>query len=301
MFLPAKADYTYAIEKMPENIPADQTQEALSVHLHLAAVQRELGDLSRATEQYHVALAQMDTGAQVRHFAEAYWGLALIKIEQVSRIIERQEHSSAKEKRILQDALTYAQKAKTLYETTGEMLNAVSVACDIALIEQMAGNLDEARRHLQDILSTWSPMLTTPPNTTINQRRLSQYRNVVSLSCCYLAEVELAAHNDNEALAYAKLGNEIAQNSSILRRAQASITLGKVLSASNASNLEVEKAFRQAINILSSTELLGVQIHAHEMYGQYLLKQSRIAEAKREFDIAQEISYKSQGISIGHH
>jgi tetratricopeptide (TPR) repeat protein len=282
---------------MPDNIPEDQLQEAMSVHLYLAAAQRELGDLSKATEQYHVALAQMDAGAQVRHFAEAYWGLALIKIEQVSRTIEGQGHSSAKEQSILQDARTYAEKAKALYESTSEMLNAVSVACDIALIEQMVGNLDEARKHLQDILTTWSPMLTIPQNTAINQKRLSQYRNVVSLACCYLAEVELAAHNDSEALAYAKRGHEIAQHSNTLRRAQASITLGEVLSASNTYNSEAEKAFHRAIDILSSTELLGAQVHAHKMLGNYLMKQARVAEAKQEFNIAQEISLKAQGVS----
>jgi tetratricopeptide (TPR) repeat protein len=297
MFLPARADYTYAIEEMPDNIPEDQLQEVTLVHLSLATAQRELGDLDDATEQYHIALAQMDAGAQVRHFAEAYWGLALIKIEQASRSMEGQEHPSVKERRILQDARTYAEKAKTLYESTGEMLNSVSVACDIALIEQMAGNLDEARKHLQGILTTWSPMLTIPQNTVNNRKRLSQYRNVVSLACCHLAEVELAAHNDSEALAYAKRGHEIAQHSNTLRRAQASITLGEVLSAGNTQNDEAEMAFRRAIDILSSTQLLDAQVYAHKVLGRYFMKWGRVSEAKQEFDRAHEISLKAQGIS----
>jgi tetratricopeptide (TPR) repeat protein len=294
MFLPARADYTYAIEEMPDNIPEDQLQEATLVHLSLATVQRELGDLDDATKQYHIALAQMDAGAQVRHFAEAYWGLALIKIEQASRSMEGQEHLSVKERRILQDARTYAEKAKTLYESTGEMLNSVSVACDIALIEQMAGNLDEARKHLQSILTAWSPMLTTPQNTAINRKRLSQYRNVVSLAYCHLAEVELAAHNDSEALAYAKRGQEIAQHSNTLRRAQASITLGEVLSAGNTPNAEAELAFLRAIDILSSTQLLGAQVYAHKVLGRYFMRWGRVVEAKQEFDRAHEISLKAQ-------
>jgi tetratricopeptide (TPR) repeat protein len=297
LFLPARKDYMYAIEEMPRTIPEDQLQEAMSAYLYLAVVERELGNIHEAAEHYHTALAQMDAGAQVRHFAEAYWGLSLVKLEQVSRTLEPHEHLSAKQKHILQEALTYAQKAKVLYESTGEMLNAVSVTCDIALIEQASGNLDQARKHLLDILHTWKPMLNISQNTAVNQKRLVHYRNVVSATFCYLADIELEAHNYDDALTYVLEGQKIAQNSNILRRAQAAMTLGKVLATKFFYYPEAENAFRQAIEILSPTELLAAQVRAHELLGHYLIKHAKVDEGKREFGIAKEISDKAQGIS----
>lgn len=298
MFLPAKEDYTYAIKEMPLIIPKNQVLEAMDVHLKLAYVQRELGNLSEATEQYHLALAKMDAGAQVRHFAEAYWGLALIEFEQASKLSAIPNHPSTQRARLLQNALIYARKAKNLYESVEEMLNAVSVSCDIALIEQAAGNIDQARYYLQDIIDTWSPMLVIPPNTVTNQQRLQQYRNVVSAALCYLSSVELDAHLHSEALSHAQRSLEIARRSNALRHAEAAMNLGKILSSQESFSIKAEKAFKEAIDILTPTDFLAARVRAHNMLGHYLISHKRILEGKEELDKAYKASLKAQGIPL---
>jgi len=74
----AQQDFLSAIAILPETVPQDQSLEALSLRLHLAASSRELNQLEAARTQYNDALAMMNASTPVRFVAEAHWGLALV-------------------------------------------------------------------------------------------------------------------------------------------------------------------------------------------------------------------------------
>lgn len=278
-FLLAQSDFLSALAGMLERVPADQRLEAIILHLHLAASSRELGQLDAAAEQYAIALKMMNTSTPLRYIAETHWGIALV-------FFERAESNAPNEKEAFrQEALEHAEMASRLYASIGETLRASLLECQIALIEQASGNLKEAHERLQKVLDSWLPTLHSSFDS---QYTLKERANVVSAAACYLARIELEEHNCSAALDYVKQALEAGQKSYTIRRAEAYMILGQIQEARN--DPEAEEAYKKAVNELASTDRVAALIRAHDLLGRYLMKQDKIEEGEKEFDIVLQLS-----------
>src|SRR5438128_9323066 len=182
-FLAAQRDFMYAVTELLEIIPADQQLEAMTLHLHLAATLRELEQPDAAFEQYQVALKLMNTSTSLNYVAEAHWGMSLVAFEraQLSECAERKEDQ-------LHVALKHAENACILYRSIGETLRDALLTCQIGLIEQASGKLNDARTHLIDVLQRWMPELPQNEHTSsTDKRHVPEIANVVSAVACSLA------------------------------------------------------------------------------------------------------------------
>jgi tetratricopeptide (TPR) repeat protein len=287
--IPARDDYSRALSEKPEVVPNNEIAEELSLYIRSADTERELNNLDEAQRLYRSALARIDHNAPLHYVADAHWGLALVLLEQASKMENTNQPDMQKE--MLQRALKHAENARVLYEATGEALNAFSVSCDIALIEQLTGNLDKARVYLQDILETWLPMLNdSSKHPAINHRYRNGPGSIVAAASCYLAGVELEAHHYEKALEYAHQAHKVAQRSDHLWRAEAAMMQGKILEARNHNDQNAEKSFRQAVTELSQTDWLAARMYTHNLLGSHLMKKGRWAEGEEELDKARRLS-----------
>jgi tetratricopeptide (TPR) repeat protein len=294
-FVAAQRDFQTAVAEKPESVPSDQHLEVMLLYLYLAASSRELGQLQDALAQYQDALKLMNIGTSLRYIAEAHWGLAFTAFE-----LAKQEADAAGtpvEGQHLQTALSHAESARTLYHAIGDELKAAALSCEIGLIQQERGRLDEARTLLRGVLEQWQPQLTElVDNTPAGNRRRQERANVVSAAACYLAGVELEAGNNQEALSYVRQAEETGRQSYILRRAEAAMMLGRILEAMSKDNPEcdgeeAEQAFRRAIRELEPTDRLAALIQAHDLLGRHLLKKGKISEGERELNRARALSH----------
>jgi tetratricopeptide (TPR) repeat protein len=269
-------------------VPAEQQQEALTLRLNLAITSRELGLLKDALIQFQDVLVRMSVTTPLRYIAETHWELALVIFEQAnSQELEQHNHANTLE---MQQALQHAETASNLYGSIGETLRASLLQCQIALIEQASGNLDGARKRLQDVLATWEPTLEASEDCPLVQRyTLKERANVASAAACYLAGIELEAKNYEQAQQYVQQAIQAANQSYILRRAEAKMTLGRILEATN-QNAEAEKAFREAIEELAPTERIAAKIRAHDLLGRHLLKKGETEQGERELDVVRKLS-----------
>lgn len=306
-FLNAQKDFLYAVTERPEVLPADQRLVALELHLHLAATLRELKQPDAAFEQYTIALSMMDATTSLHYVAEAHWGMSLIAFEQAKKPLDAAHCARYKETQ-LQLALKHAENACILYRSIRESLRAALLTCQIGLIEQASGKLDEARQHLQEVLSTWMPELEKRANAPemqneMEQRGLNEVANVVSAAACSLAGIELETVNYPEALKYVQQAQYAGQMSYALRKAEAAIMLGRVLESLNVLDPAAERAFRDAITLLASTDRIAAQIRAHDTLGRHLLKKGDTKAGEVELDIARSFSdvasaFSSSSISV---
>lgn len=295
-FLPAQRDFLFAIAEKPDAVPSDQALEAMLLHLYLAATGRELGQLDDASEHYQTAIGMMNAGTSLRYIAEAHWGMALVTFELARRASDESGslHITGPQ---VESALRHAESAKTLYYAIGDDLSAASLSCEIGLIEQAAGKLDQARLSLRQVLETWGPRLDEAvENNAAGRRRKQQRANVVSASACYLAGVELEAHNYEAALTYVHQAEKAAEQSYILRRAEAAIMLGKIREAQGfehpgQDDSAAEEAFRKAVMELASTDRVAAKIHALDLLGRHLLKKGKRDEGERELNRARRLSH----------
>jgi len=288
-FLEAQRLFGYALAEKPVLVPADQSLEAMLLRLHLGAASRELGLLNDAKEHYEAALKMMNPSTSLRHVAEAHWGMALVSFELARRAPDEGSQ--------LQTALKHAESARTLYHAIGDELNAASLTCEIALIEEAAGHLDIARAALQGILASWRSKLDQPTdNTPVGQRNKKDAANVLSAAACYLADIELSDGHYDKALTYVQQALEAGKQSYILRRAEAAMMLGRILEAQGLEHPEqgddaAEQAFRQAIAELEPTDRLAAKIHAHDLLGQHLLLKGKLDEGRKEIERARQLSH----------
>ncbi len=295
-FIPAQRDFLAAVAEKPQVVPSDQSLEVMLLHLYLAAASRELGQLDDAFAQYQIALGMMNVGTSLRYIAEAHWGMAFAAFELARRAAD-ESGSEHVEGPMVQTALRHAENAKTLYHAIGDELRAASLSCEIGLIEQAAGNLDQARTLLREVLEQWQPRLTEPVETTVaGQRRRQEQANVVSAAACYLAGVELEAGKYEEALAYVRQAEEAGKQSYILRRAEAAMMHGRILDALSINQPEcdgaaAEEAFRKAVAELEPTDRLAARIRAYDLLGRHLLKKGKTTEGERELDRARRLSH----------
>ncbi len=202
-FLNAQKDFLYAVAEKPERVLAEQQLEAMTLHLHLAATHRELQQLESAHEHYNIALNMMDPSTSLLHVAEAQWGLSLVAFELANRISRDTASKQPDYKETqLSTALEHANNACTLYRSIGDSLRVAVLTCQIGLIEQAQGNLDDARKHLRTVLDEWLPTLEDRPQKATEQRRIKEQANVVSAVACSLAGIELDTGNYEHALQY---------------------------------------------------------------------------------------------------
>lgn len=285
-FLIAQKDFLYAVTVLPELISTEYLMEAVSLHLHLAATFRELGQLDGAFDEYTTALQMMNSHTPLHYIAEAHWGIALVSFEQAdTKLHATQRHVS------MGIALQHTRSAIALYEAIGEHLRAALLGCDIGLIKQALGHLDEAREDLEAILSSCLPTFRElVQNQDSPPPRLKEVANVISAAACYLAGVELEAGNYEIAIEKATLAQEAAQQSYILRRAEAYMMHGRVLETIDLYDIEAEQALRRAIAELNPTDRVAAKVHAHNLLGRHLLKKGKSIEGEEILDLAQRLS-----------
>lgn len=298
-FLTAQQEFHEASAILPEYVPAEQHMEALLLRLHLAASSRELGQYETALEQFQEAGAHMDEGTPLRLVAEVQWGISLVLYELAYKRWNEAENDGQQDQReerkellkLMQQSLDYADKACTMYTTINELSRSALMNCQIALIEQGMKNLDAARLRLQKVLDDWLPTwrVDTQDKSQAIAEKIKRYSpkeraNIVSAAACYLASIELEAEQCTAALEYVDLALEAAQDSYIVRRADAYMTKGQILAAGNKPEAVV--AFRQALAELEHTHREGAKIRVHKMLGAYLIKQGDDRAGNAELDTA---------------
>jgi tetratricopeptide (TPR) repeat protein len=294
-FRQAQNNFLYAMAEKPVIVPSDQALEAMMLALHLAAASRELGQLDDAAKYYEAALGMMDASTSLRYIAEAHWGMALVLFERARRKAD-EAGSTVVQGPEVEAALKHAESARTLYQSIGELLRAAALTCEIGLIEQAAGNLDQARLSLRDVFETWKLKLDeVVEQTPAAKRRRQERANVVSAAACYLAGVELDAGKYDVALTYVQQAQEAGKESYTVRRAEAAMMLGRILEAQSREHPEcdgaaAEEAFRQAISELEKTDRIAAKIKALDLLGRHLLKKGKTDEGERVMDRARRLS-----------
>jgi tetratricopeptide (TPR) repeat protein len=294
-FLPAQKDFVHAVAEKPDNVPMDQRLEIMTLHLYLAAALRELVQPEAAFEQYQIALDMMDTSTSLHHIADAHWGMSLIAYERA--MLSDCEHYKEEQ---LSVALKHAENASVLYRSIGQKLRASLLTCQIGLIEQALGRMDEARTHLLEVLDKWRPELeihTQIPPLPAEQRTVQEVANVVSVVACTLAGIELEAHNYPQALTYVQQAKSAGKLSYILRRAEAEMMLGRILQEIDLHDPAVEKAFRAALKELGATDRIAARIRAHDLLGRHLLRRGEVKVGEKELDQGQRLSHLATAFS----
>ena len=287
-FVKAQGDLVYATQEEPqhENLPLDQKQERMLLHLHLAATYRELHQLEDALEQFEVTIGMMNRDTPFGYVAEAHWGMALIALAQATQMEQGQENTNEREAKLLV-ALDHAENARLLYRSIGETLHAASVACNVAEIEYALGRKEKTRQGLLELVNAWDTSAeTTQPS---EQRRQKEQANIVSSASCLLAEIELADAQYEEALTYAEQALAAGERSYILRRADAYGMLGRIYGAMR-NDEQAEQAFRDALRELEKTERIGVRISTHVRFGSYLLSIGKTEAGQQELEKARLLS-----------
>lgn len=291
-FLAAQRDFMYAVTELPPSVPADQQMEAMTLHLHLAAALRELNQFDAAFEEYQVALNLMSSSTALNYIAEAHWGMSLVAFERANLV----ECPPDREKE-LSLALKHAENACILYRSIGENIRDALLTCQIGLIEQASGKLDDARRHLCEVLEEWTPQLDKLVQegspSKANVRNVQEVANVISVVACSLAGIEFDVQNYDEALKYAHQARQAGQFSYKIRRAEAEMILGRILEARNIHDGAAEEAFRTAIKELANTQRLAARIRAHELLGRHLLKKGDTRAGDEELDNGRRLSHQA--------
>jgi transcriptional regulator with XRE-family HTH domain len=291
-FLKAQQDFVYALNELPklDGMLADQKDDLMLLHLHLAAAYREL-QIDDAFEHYQIALKMMNQETPSGYVAEAHWGIALIAFMQGYKM--RQDEDNTLREQKLRVALEHAENARFLYRSIGEPLRAAAVTGQIAQIEKELGNQQSQtiRKYLQEILDTWQHVLQEPPAATPDDLRNQQEQaNVVSVAACSLAGMALEAENYDEALAYVKCALEAAERSYKVRRADAYIMYGRILEAIDFHNPAAEEPFRKATETLKDTDRITARISAHTRLARHLKKIGKTEESDKELEKVQALS-----------
>lgn len=287
-FMKAQQDFLYALDEdfNAEPLPIDQQQELLLLHLHLAETHRALQQNEEAQEQYDIALQMINSETPAGYAAEANWGASLVALE------ANKKHNTADcttKGQHLRKALEHAENARFLYRSIGEQLQAAAVTCQVAHIEQLLGNVEHARAHLEEVLSSWSSAQNSSILPT-DLHCLREEANVLSAAACSLAGIELEAKNFTAALSYVNQALEASKKSYKLRRANAYVMLGRILEAINPNDPEAAQSFRYATLELVGTQRIAARISAHVRLGHHLLRIGKIDEGEVELEQAHYLS-----------
>src|SRR5258708_25464599 len=201
-FLKAQNDFIYAVNEQPksESVFADQRQEIMFLHLHLADTYREL-DRENALEEYQTTLQMMKHETPFGYVAEAHWGMSLIAFKQTYKMIKGPNGSEKCRELKLRTALEHGENARFLYRSIDATTRVATITCHLAQIEKELGNLESARRYLHEIIDMWLPILEMPETTDPNERP-AQLEKIaaVSAATCTLAGMALDEENNEQAL-----------------------------------------------------------------------------------------------------
>jgi tetratricopeptide (TPR) repeat protein len=299
-FLKAQHDFVYAVNELPSQyeLPQDQKQVLLLLHLHLAGSYRELCQLDAALEQYKQTLQHVNSHTPSGYVAEIHWGMALIAYAQAKRLPATADKTV--QDKHLRTALEHAENARFLYRSIGSEIHATAVTCHIAHIEELLGEVEKVRSYLQAVLATWEPVLKTAQtqeHMNGNKQQLQAIANVVSSAAYSLARIELKTGQFNTALQYSDQALEAAKKSYKLRRADAYLLRGHILETLNLKDPEAELAFRAAIEELQNTDRIAARISAHVRFGQHLLKIGKEAEGEHQLEQARLLSDQVSAIT----
>jgi tetratricopeptide (TPR) repeat protein len=294
-FSNAQRDFHSALTIMPTSIAEEHQLEAIKLRLHLAAATRELNQFEAALEYYQAALATMDASTSLRYVAEAHWGLALVYYRQSQQtpIQDRREtEAREREQQLLQAAWRHAEDARTLYNAISDSLNAALLQCQMALIEQAQGKVEQARQRLLTVLEDWQTSIENDfqPRPNGRPHQLPERANVVSAAACYLAGIESENQHFEMALENIQLAIKAGQLSYKVRQAEAFMKLGEILETRNAEDPEAEQAFRRAVEILKNTDRRVARSQAHYQLGRYLLSIGKTSEGQQEMEKARELA-----------
>lgn len=294
-FRQAQHNCLYAMAEKPVIVPSGQAGEAMMLALHLAAASRELGQLDDAEKYYEAALEMMDASTSLRSIAEAHRGIALVAFEQARRLADEAGSTFVQGPEV-EAAREHTESARILYQSIGDQIRTAALTCEIGLIEQAAGNLEQARVSLRKVLETWQlkrdeVVEQTPAATCRKQERA----NMMSAAACSLAGVELDAGKYDLALRYVRQAQEAGKESSTLRRAEAAMMLGRVLEAQSREHPEYdgqasEEAFRQAISELEKTDRIAAKMKALDLLGRHLQKRGKTDEGEKVLDRARRLA-----------
>ncbi len=294
-FSRAQRDFQSALTLLPASIGEEHQLEVVKLRLHLAAATRELNQLAAALEYYQAALNSMDSSTPLRYVAEAHWGLALVFYRQARNASLLDGNTPAGQgasEQLLQEAWQHAEDARTLYNAITDNLHAALLQCQIALIEQERGQIEQGGRRLLGVLETWKPTLAEDfqPEAGGRLHPLPERANVVSAAACYLAAIEYQAGRLEAALDYVHLALQAGAQSYKVRQAEALIMQGQILEARNAQDPAIEETFRQAVSILQGSDRRAIQAQAHYQLGRYLLTRGKTEEANREIEKVRELA-----------
>lgn len=270
-YLLALQDFIYALQEQPqlERLPAAQRQELMLLHLHLASTYREL-EHDEALIHYQAALHMMNNDTPFGYVAEAHWGLAIIAFVKAYKMQSRASTADSCRTEYLRTALEHAENARILYRSIHEPLRAAAVTCQIAQIEKELGNLESVSHYLHDLLETWRPSLSEASAKNCEDQHQEQEKaNVVSAAACTLARLALDAGQIDEARKYVQDALQAGAKSYPARLADAYITHGCILEATDPTDPAIETAFRQATEVLAATDRMGMRISAHTYLGRY--------------------------------
>ncbi len=296
-FLNALQDFTYAVYEQPqqERLSADQQQEFILLHLHLAATSRELG-LENAFEAYQATLKMMNHDTPFGYVAEAHWGMAVIAFTQAYHMREPLASSTYREQ-MLRTALEHAENARVLYRLIHESLQADLVLCHIAQIERELGHRDKVRRYMHELLEseTNTPQHSNVAMVVDAQTRRSQ-ASILSVASCTLATLALEDRDYEEASHYAELALENGAKGHLTRQVDAYIILGRILEAIHDQD-NAEQAFKHAILLLADTDRIAARIQAHLRLARHFTQKGNTSAGNAEIDAARRLAASATPIN----
>jgi transcriptional regulator with XRE-family HTH domain len=302
-FLAAQHDFLYAVREKPPVLPENMMLEALLLHLHFAATLRELEQLEAAHQENNRVFELIDGKTPANTIAETYWGKSLIEFELAYKTKCEQQKEAQ-----LGLALQHAEHASVLYRTIGEHIRASLLTCQIGLIEQSSGKLEQARIHLRETLQAEQHELHNLMRSSVTESRngnghykgnehIEEQANAVSALACSLAGIELEMCNYDEALSYAQQALNAGNLSYSLRRAEAEMMLGRILESINPLDCKATEAFQSAVHMLDLTDRIAARIRAHNLLGRHLLKKGDIRAGEKELDRALQLSNAASAFS----
>jgi tetratricopeptide (TPR) repeat protein len=297
-FSDAQRDFQSAITVLPSSVSEEYQLDVVRLRLHIAAATHELNQFEAALNYYRKALTAMSALTPLRYVAEVHWGLALVYYRQAQDWLsqsdnELEEEEEGTRKNFLQEAWRHAEKAYTLYDAITDKLNADLLQCQMALVEQAQGQVDESRQRLTRVLEAWQKTMVvdgTHPTSGEWAYKLAERANVVSASACCLAGLECQAGRLDKALEIVDVAIQAGEKSYKVRRAEAFMRQGEILEACHRDQKEIEAAYRKAVSILQNTDRVVTRIQAHYRLGYYLLRIGNIAEGQREIERAHALA-----------
>ena len=290
-FIKAQEDLIYATQEEPDSasLSPEQRQEMVLLHLRLAGTYRALNQLSNALKQFKKTLSLVNRDTPFGYVAEAQWEISLIEVALANVLIQEPlNEAEAQQQRIeqLQQALEHANNALHLYRSIGEQLQEAALTCHIARIKQELGYTQEVQQQLQNLLATWTEKMQTTCSSDTDTHMAQA--NIVSSAAYMLAEIALDNQELDKARQFAERALDAAEESYIVRKAEAHTILGRILEAQH--DRRAEQEFRAATDVLSGTERIGPRISAHLRLSSYLFSIHELEKGQREIHEARRLT-----------